>query len=750
MNTKFRDIKFPDTYKYSSDSEHIPLEFYEDAFPISKTIDLLLGYFSSNAIKVLSRSFAEFVFNEGKLRIVTNHFLSLNDFENLIQNKEISNEDKVINIFGDIELLQSELSSEGQHFFDCLKFLQKQGRLQILPVKFNKFDLAHCKKMVLHDGENFITTDGSINFTISALIKNSESFQVDTSWGGEVSIARIKEERILFEQIITKTHPDYSYIDNSEIEVIINKIGHSKDIQDLLEDSLELTEKSKMNEKVKTIFKKKKAKFETIIEALRTKPKFPFDKPRNYQMLAYKNWIDNNRQGLFAMATGTGKTITALNCIVQEYNISGFYKFIVLVPTIALANQWKQEAVDKFNFSNTIVCSSKNNWFLELQQYGKELKMGIEDDICIITTYATFRGEKFQSLLIKYFEKALNDFTLIADEAHTFGAPKLLEILPHKISKRIGLSATPERVYDPIGESELCNFFNAFAPEYTFSYNMKTAIEEGILCRYYYHPKFVDLKDYELEEYKVFTKKLYKYIDSKTGRYKDLPEVANLLIMRKSIIHKAENKSSCLVKIIDEINPHKFTYAFIYVPEGNTYNYDQVDYNNADDESERIIDNYSKTLFNKFGFKLRKFLGETKDRDPILNRFEKGDLDVLLAMKCLDEGVDVPRTQYAVFCSSTGNPRQYIQRRGRVLRTHKDKDYSHIYDMIVKPPMDHTLTDEKQISAEKNIFLSELKRLINFSALSENKIETLELIEDVASHYNIDVYGLINEELEKY
>ena len=604
--------------------------------------------------------------------------------------------------------------------------------------------------MILFDGKDYISTDGSINFTLSALIRNAESFQIDTSWGGEVSVARIKDERELFEKIINKRHPDYTYIDNTEIEVIINKVGQSKDIQDLLEDSLTLNENSKMTKKVKKILDKKKQKFDIIIDKIRNKPKFPFDEPRTYQKLAYENWLKNKKQGLFAMATGTGKTITALNCIVQEYYKNKFYKFIVLVPTIALANQWKSEVVDKFNFTNTIVCSSKNKWLSDLQQYGKELKMGMEDNICIITTYATFRGEKFQSVLSRYFNKKLSDFTLIADEAHTFGAPKLLEILPTKIHNRIGLSATPERVYDPVGETELCDFFNSSAPEYTFSYNMKTAIEEGILCKYYYYPRFVDLKDYELEEYKEYTKKLYKFIDSKTGRYKDLPEVANLLIKRKSIIHKAENKSNCLVDIIDEIKPENFRYAFIYVPEGNTYNYEQIDFVNFDNDSERIIDNYASILFKKYGFKLRKFLGETKDREPILKRFENGDLDALLAMKCLDEGVDVPRTQYAIFCSSTGNPRQYIQRRGRVLRAHKEKKYAYIYDMIVKPPIDHTLTDEKQINAEKNIFISELKRLINFSALSENKIKTLELIEEVANHFSVDVYNLINEELEKY
>ena len=118
----FKNINFPSKYKYSSDSEHIPLEFYNDTFPIAKKIDLFLGYFSSNAIKVLSKSFAEFVVNGGEMRIITNHVYSLKDKENLIDHNALENEDKIIDIFNDLEKLEFELSDYGQHFFDCLKY----------------------------------------------------------------------------------------------------------------------------------------------------------------------------------------------------------------------------------------------------------------------------------------------------------------------------------------------------------------------------------------------------------------------------------------------------------------------------------------------------------------------------------------------------------------------------------------------------------------------------------------------------
>jgi superfamily II DNA or RNA helicase len=133
-----------------------------------------------------------------------------------------------------------------------------------------------------------------------------------------------------------------------------------------------------------------------------------------------------------------------------------------------------------------------------------------------------------------------------------------------------------------------------------------------------------------------------------------------------------------------------------------------------------------------------------------LNQFSDGKLDALLAMKCLDEGVDIPQTQYAIFCSSTGNPRQYIQRRGRVLRYHGDKKFAYIYDMIVKPVLDVTTTDSSQIKLEKNILISELKRLVNFAVLAENKLDCLKDLEELCYCFDIDIYDLANIEEEKY
>ena len=497
----FRQIQFPSTYKYSSDSSHIPLEFYEEAFPVSKKIDLLLGYFSSNAIKVLSKSFAEFIFNGGEMRLITNHIYSLNDYENLIDNTELQNEDRIIDIFSDLTEIEKNLSQSGQHFFDCLKYLLKQGKLTIIPVKFNKVDLAHCKKMILFDGNDYILTEGSINFTLSALLKNSESFQVETPWNGDVSVKRISSERESFERIFNKTHPSYQYIDKDQIEVIINAIGRDKDVSDLLDDSLHL-EKDEYSEKVKAILQKKRVRFDKKIEEFISIPKFPFaEGPREYQKEAYNAWLNNDYTGVFAMATGTGKTITSLNCLLNIYNAEKSYKAIMLVPSIALLNQWEEE-VKSFNFRKILKVGGGNNWEKEFANYTSNYSWGLKEDLVIISTYGSFVLDRFQKL----FKKVQDDFLMIADEAHNMGANNIKSKLGNiTVNRKIGLSATPKRIYDPEGTLALDSFFND-SPPYTYSFGMEKALEHGYLTGYKYFPKIVQLTEDEFEEYtfKVF------------------------------------------------------------------------------------------------------------------------------------------------------------------------------------------------------------------------------------------------------
>jgi superfamily II DNA or RNA helicase len=728
----FRDIAFPPTFKYSSDSEYIPLEFYEDTFPLAKEIDLLLGYFSSNAIKILSKSFAEFVYNGGKIRIITNHILSLKDKENLIDQIKIDKEDEIIDIFSDLEKLENELSDYGTHFFDCLKFLRKQGRLDIVPVKFNGVDLAHCKKMILYDGKDYISTDGSINFTLSALTKNSESFEVNAPWKGEIFARRTEDEKKNFNRIFTKQHPDYQYLNASQIETVIDKVGNDKNIQDLLDDSIKL-DQSAFSKKVKKILEFKENRFKYSIEEIKKKPHFPQNKkPRDYQVKAYENWCKNDYNGIFGMATGTGKTKTSLNCVLNEYQKYKSYYIIILVPSIALLNQWEQE-VTEFNFQNIVLIGGGNNWEKTISNYTSNFKAGLKKNIVIISTYASFTSSRFQ----KYFYQIEEEFILIADEAHNMGSNNIKNtIINSKIKKRIGLSATPKRVYDIEGTDFIDNFFDDKEP-YTFSFSMKEAMDRGYLTNYRYYPILVELNENELEKYIEISKKLLRYFDFEKGEFKKDPMIEKLLLLRKSIIHKANNKIECFKDILIELKAiGKLKYIFTYVPEGYIYN--------DDSEPKRILE-----LFFEAGnevvpeLTMNSYIADDQNLNDLLRGFSEGRIDMLFAMKMLDEGVDVPRAEIGIFASSTGNPRQFIQRRGRLLRIHDHKPIATIYDMVVVPRISENNSD--LFKMERNLVHNELRRVGYFASLSLNFYDSKDALEVVCGKYDLDLDTIINE-----
>lgn len=755
MKKFFRDISYPKTYKYSSDSEHIPLEFYEEAFPISESIDLLLGYFSSNAIKVLSRSFAEFIYNGGKMRLVTNHVYSFADYDNLINNTSLENEDKIIDIFTDLSEIERNLSFEGKHFFDCLKYLLKINCLEIIPVAFNNYSLSHCKKMILYDGKDHILTEGSINFTLPALIKNSESFQVETPWNGEISIMRIEDERENFEKIFSGIHHSYHYIDKEKIEVVINSIGRDKDISDLLDDSLELDNKN-YSKKVKKILARKKERFIEKLKKISKTPKFPFEQgPRGYQKEAYLAWKKNDYKGILAMATGTGKTLTSLNILLEEYKMIGYYNAIVLVPTQILVAQWKNESA-KFNFKN-IFSTYDSNWTDKLKRIILEKRLGINSNFIFISTYASYNGKKFQSILKDY---KCSNTVLIADEAHNLGTKRSISNFLHGIYKRIGLSATPNRNFDEAGTAEIEKYFNSYSPNHTFCYSMLKAIDNGFLTPYYYFPKFIKLNEYEMAAYAAYSEQLLRFFDFDEGVYYE--EASNLLMKRKRIIHQAANKKNELIKILQEIKNDNFKHTIIYVPEGFEPDYSTVDNTFSHDEDLRIIDDYNTTV-KSLGIKTHQIVGgmSLREREIILSQFNDGLIHTLTAMKTLDEGVDIPATRNAIFCASTGNPRQFIQRRGRVLRNSKDKKFATIYDLIVEPndssfwnyyPRDKR---KKLQQMEINIFRSELFRVANFLYASKNlsdlhlrKDTDINKLVELTELYNLDIFKLINELIE--
>ena len=706
------DVFFKHNYSSGYDE---PKDFFTEALIESSTFDLGLGFFSSSGIRSLSYGFALFIANGGKMRVVMNHILSQEDKEVIERGQKHLVEDFESNILLDIKKLVETLSKEDEQFFRCLSYLISINRIEFVATISTKGGLGHDKYGIFKDENgNKVAFIGSANFSQSALELNGETITVFTSPNDD---KRIAEYQTLFDQSWENDTPHLIHIPIEHVKTFIREKFPETSLTNLLEEGLNLRENIEGDNNIPTEYcKPVSRRILDKIESKEQEPRFPFPEERQIQIDAYNAWIGNGKKGIFAMATGSGKTVTALNCIRKQYKENGYYKAIIVVPTQALAIQWEHET-KSFNFQNIVSTHSDKDWKNILSRYITRSLLDSTKSIILITTYATFNRNDIQSFLKKV--RGAETFIYVADEAHNIGSQNSLKHLPEMINWRIGLSATPERIYDDLGSEKLYEFFNSKPPKYTYRYTMKQAIEEGILCHYDYYPIFIELTSSEMEEYERISDQLRKYIDADTGKYK--PDAEKLLLKRKRIIHKAENKKIAISDLLEELKQkQKLDYTFVFVPEGYEPDYSINDSYNINQDDIHIIDEYAQ-MFKEHGYSYHKYISGLDDAPNILQNFADGDIQILLSMKCLDEGVDIPRAEHAIFCSSTGNPRQFVQRRGRVLRKCKGKEKAKIWDLIVTPP---NILDESN-SIERNLFFNEAKRIINFAALADNQIDIL-------------------------
>ena len=356
-----KSINWSDDRTYRSETENEPYQFYIDSLLSSKTFDLLLGYFSSAAINVLSHGFATFLYNDGTIRMVINNILSELDKEAIRKGKDGNVPDLEMDL-QDIKKLKRTLDEYGTHFFECLAWLIANDRIQIKIIRpKDGKGIAHYKSGVFSDGKDFVGFNASCNFTAFGLLENLEKLTCHLSWDDKRSQRWIEKETEYFEAIFDGAAEFVEYLDVENVIVAIKEEFLSKDINELLVKESELQErKSKKLEKKQIRESQEKAL--TKIEELSREPKFPYPQgPREYQIKALENWLANNQKGLFAMATGTGKTLTSLNCLLNQCKTAGTYRAVIIVPTIALIQQWKNECA-KFNFRNIITVSTKEDW----------------------------------------------------------------------------------------------------------------------------------------------------------------------------------------------------------------------------------------------------------------------------------------------------------------------------------------------------------------------------------------------------
>jgi DNA phosphorothioation system restriction enzyme len=444
---------------------------------------------------------------------------------------------------------------------------------------------------------------------------------------------------------------------------------------------------------------------------------------RQYQRQVMTSWFANNGRGTLKMATGSGKTITALSIVTELYQQINLQVLLVVCPYRHLVTQWAREC-EKFNLQPILAFENVRNWQSQLSAQLYNLHSHPQSFLTVITTNSTLIGDGFQSQL-KYFpEKTL----IIGDEAHNLGAPKLEESLPRKIGLRLGLSATPERYFDEDGTQSIFDYFGTvLQPEFT----LKDAIAQGALVHYLYHPILVELTESESIAYLKLTKRigrslLYRERENRlTVDFEGYEDIKLLLMQRARLVGAAENKLKALRELM--MTRRETTHTLFYCSDGSQA---------AEQRSSlRQLKAVAKILGVELGYKVSTYTAQTpiQERENLRHQFESGELQGLVAIHCLDEGVDIPAIQTAVILASSGNPRQFIQRRGRVLRPHPNKERATIYDMIVLPPD----LDRTTLEIERNLLRKELRRFVEFADLADNAGEARMKLFDLQKRYDL-------------
>lgn len=716
--------------RYSTKRDHKPTEFFTKALSNSSSLDLGLGYFSSACFNVLACGFAHFVKNGGKMRMYINPNITEQDY-NLLKNGDyegfeqymLSSYDKLLQIF----------SHRDKLFFQCLSYLIENNRIEVKMVLLKESGIAHEKFGIFTDTDgNEVAFNGSMNLTAAGLTKNIEAVDCTCSWRNKEAEERIKCYHDDFDSIWESRNNDVLVYPAHEFCRQVVAKYPTDNVDELVQLEYEVMKEIE-EENAKVTF---------------DDPHFPSKYPtgaRQYQIDAYEAWVNRGKRGVFAMATGTGKTITSLNCALEEFKDDGFYRLLILVPSLALVEQWGEE-VQSFNFRNVIKVSSENpRWKQEVLKMVTKMGFGRSVNFVIISTYQSFTMKDFQTLLPKLSEGML----LIADEAHNIGSASVRAAFHQMtIQRRIALSATPNRIYDEEGTREIESFFNDAHP-YTYSFSMRRAIREERLMPYYYFPFLAKLEEEEMVEYARITRQLVQMYNDSKGGFSDPERARKLLLLRKNILHKAHNKMDVFRQIIKEIGEDKLKYCFVYSAAGKRTRNDEQDDEALDEyilqEMQRILkQTFPNTTCNSYTGEDSKLMRKQK-----LEAFANGQLDVLFAKNCLDEGVDVPRAEYGIFTSSTGNPRQFIQRRGRLLRKHDDKRFAWIFDIIVVPDFTSPYYDRRFWTMEKHLVENEMRRVANFGSLASNYYTgALETLDEVISFYEIDLNGMVLNEDE--
>jgi superfamily II DNA or RNA helicase len=305
-------------------------------------------------------------------------------------------------------------------------------------------------------------------------------------------------------------------------------------------------------------------------------------------------------------------------------------------------------------------------------------------------------------------------FLFIADEVHNLGSEAYRLHLPDNATYKLGLSATPERWFDSEGTDALQTYFG----KTVFQYTLEEGLNDKVLCPYKYYPVLVPLTEDEASEYCKLTAAIARIMGEESTGGASSGTADALLLKRSRLAATATNKLPLLQQTIFPLKGSAFN--LVYCGDGTVES-------PVDEAIVRQIEAVVYMLGRNCQMLVARYTAETEmdRRSELRQRFAAGIVQCLVAIRCLDEGVDIPETRRAFLLASSTNPRQFIQRRGRVLRRSPGKDFAEIYDFIVQPPIESLEYGSGMFNTMRSLFAKELRRVSEFARLAQNGPEAL-------------------------
>lgn len=644
------------------------------------------GYFSSSVFELLKSGIETFLLNDGEIRLICSPQLDEDDIEAINQGYKLKNEIQKEKFDKDVYETISEMDDDN---LAVLIELIKNNKMNVVIAEMkDDRGIFHDKTGILIDDDNNkVAFVGSPNETKSGYFINYEKIRIFASWI-DGDLRRVEDEERDFDLIWDGKDEYIETVDCNDIII----------------------------EYVKKEAEKRNMSF---------KPRKKGIKLRPYQEEAIKAWEDNGNKGFFVMATGTGKTWTAIYAALNRAKEDKLF-LVICAPYKHLLKQWSYDVKDVFDDADIILVSSENpKWENELKDSVYSSNFTKPKNIIVISTIMSFETERFQKVLDKVKTKKM----LIVDEAHNFKTDD--EAIVEKYDYVLGLSATPTKDPSKDDGHKLMDYFGGKVYDLPIDF----AIDKEYLVKYNYYPIFVNATPEEESEYKMYSARIASCFNER-GVCIDPEKAYSYSQAKNRVIAMAEEKMNRIGEIFSKVKEKD--HFIVYCGDGRIF-----DENKG--EELRHIEYVIKEL-EKRGFKPSQFTASESmsERMNLIDMFNKGTIDSLVAIRCLDEGINIPSIDGALILASANDYRQTVQRRGRILRTFtnaytdKKKEYANIYDVIVLPSLSTTQMAE-----------TELKRMNEYLRLAKNRDDYLSILDDYCDEYGIDLNKVEENDIEK-